>query len=99
MAEIHDLEEEKIRREVADLLKSIGTFKKIDKEINACGISIVVTGFLVGAGEMNKDKLTIMLYSSGEVIGVIRLERGQWMNLKSFADVMFGETSSDILSK
>ena len=90
MADIHDLEEERDRREVAKFLKDAKDFKGFDVDFNLCGTPVHFTGHVMGGDDLEKDRLRLIIYdTSGQYvrpIGAIRIERDQWEKFKIAGD-------------
>lgn len=90
MADIHDLKEERTRKEAEKFLQDIKSVKKIAPDIDVCHTKTHFTGHVMGSGGTDNDRLRLIIYdvsgASVRPVGAIRIRRDQWEAFKKMGD-------------
>lgn len=98
MAEVHDFEAERDRREVEKLLRDAKNFKGFTTDLDVCGMPAHFSGYCVGLGGSDDDRLRIIVYDTSgpyaRPVGAIRIQRGQWQKMKELGDKILKEHAS-----
>jgi len=91
LAEIHDIEKERDRRMVEQMMKDVQNWTGFKIDFDICSIPIQFTGS--GSGEQGKpeqNRIRIIAYdTSGPAVqpfGAIRMTRVQWEEFKKLGD-------------
>lgn len=82
---LHDLD----RRALEQILTDVANFKGFDIDLDLSGKLVHFTGHVMGDGHYADDRLSVLVYDEstpGKVIGVIRMNLYQWVELQMTTD-------------